>query len=124
MKFPQRLAYYMFGVLIGGMFLMLVFKNKRAEFCYLPNCRVLKALRTKGMDVSPKATAKLAEKWVTIDDVKNCTTNGDVDFDRSNTRYKGGKVYFVKGETVKGEPIEVEMVNFENKVLLKDIKKL
>lgn len=76
------------------------------------------------MVISPEAKQKLAEKWVTIDDIKNCTTHGDVDFDRSNTSFKGGKLYVVEGQNTKGEPIEVEMVNFETQVLLKDIKKM
>jgi hypothetical protein len=113
----------MFGVLLGGMFLVFMFNNKKTEFCYLPNCRVLKQLRTKAMQISPEAKQKLAENWVTIEDVKNCTTYGDVDFDKSNTSYKGGKLYVVEGQNIKGEPIVVEMVNFETTVLLKDIKK-
>jgi hypothetical protein len=123
MKFTHRLAYYLFGALIGCMFLVFFLKNKKAEFCYMPNCRVLKTLRSKGMEISPEAKTKLAEKWVTIEDIKNCTTDGNVNFSDSNKPYKGGKLYVVEGETVKGEPIVVEMVNYDNKVLLKDIKK-
>lgn len=89
----------------------------------MPNCRVLKTLRSKGMEIAPEAKAKLAEKWVTIDDIKNCTTDGNVNFGESNKPYKGGKLYVVEGETIKGEPIVVEMVNYDNKVLLKDVKK-
>jgi len=123
MKFSHRLAYYLFGVLIGGMFLIFFLKNKKADFCYLPNCRVLKTLRSKGMEISPEATKKLNEKWVTMEDIKNCTTYGDVDFSKSNTSYKGGKLYVIEGKNLKDEDIVVEMVNFDNKVLLKDIKK-
>ena len=123
MKFSHRLAYYLFGVLLGSMFLVFMFNNKKTEFCYMPNCRVLKQLRTKAMVISPEAKQKLAENWVTIEDVKNCTTYGDVNFDKSNSPYKGGKLYIVEGKNTKGEPIVIEMVNFDNQVLLKDIKK-
>ena len=124
MKFKYRLAYFLFGTLIGVMFLMFFMDNKKAEFCYLPNCRVLKNIRSKGMVISPEAQKKLDEKWVTMDDVKACTQDGDVIFSRSKEKYKGGTTYIVEGENTKGEPIEIEFVNYENKVLLKDVKKI
>ena len=123
MKFKHRLAYFLFGGLIGVMFLFFFLGKKDAEFCYMPNCRVLKNLRTKAMVISPEAKAKLNEKWVTMDDIKKCTEYGDVDFSRSNKPHEGGKLYVIEGRNLNNEPIEVEMINFEDKVLLKDIKK-
>lgn len=75
------------------------------------------------MVISNEAQKKLDEKWVTIDDIKKCTEYGDVDFSRSNKKYKGGKIYIIEGKNTNNEPIEVEMVNYDNRVLLKDIKK-
>lgn len=124
MKFTHRLGYYLIGLLLGGMFLFFIFKNKKTDFCYMPNCRVLKSIRSKGLVVSPEAQKKLDEKWVTMEDIKACTENGDVDFSRSKKPYKGGNIYIIEGKNTNNEPIEVEMVNFENKALLKDIKKL
>lgn len=124
MKFAHRLGYYLIGLLIGSMILFFVFKNKRTEFCYMPNCRVLKNIRSKALVISPEAQQKLDEKWITMDDIKQCTENGDVDFSRSKESFKGGTIYIIEGKNIKNEPIEVEMVNFENKALLKDVKKL
>ncbi len=124
MKFKYRLAYFLFGALIGVMFLMFFLNNKKTEFCYLPNCRVLKNIRSKGMTISPEAQKKLNKKWITMDDIKACTEDGDVIFSRSKEKYKGGTTYIVEGESTKGEPIEVEFVNYDNKVLLKDVKKI
>lgn len=100
---------------------MFFLKNKRTEFCYLPNCRVLKNLRSKPLLISAEAEKKLAEKWVTMEDIKHCTENGDVDFSKSNTSYKGGKLYTIEGKNAKGEPIVIEMVNFDERALLKDV---
>ncbi|AXG74552.1 DUF4258 domain-containing protein [Flavobacterium arcticum] len=124
MKFKYRLAYYLFGAVIGVMFLIFFLDNKKAEFCYLPNCRVLKNIRSKGMTISPEAQKKLNERWVTIDDVKACTENGDVIFSKSKDKYKGGTIYIIEGKSTKNELIEVEVVNYDNKVLLKDINKI
>lgn len=123
MKFTHRLAYYLLGVLIGGMFLLFFFKNKRTEFCYLPNCRVLKNIRSKPVVESEEVKKKFAEKTFNYDDIKRCTENGNVDFSKSNTMYKGGKLYIIEGKSTKDEDIVVEMVNYDDKVLLKDIKK-
>jgi hypothetical protein len=124
MKFTHRLAYYMLGVLIGGMFLLFIFKNKRTEFCYMPNCRVLKSIREKGIIVSKEAQKTLDEKWVTMSDVENSLENGDVDFGKSNKpNAGGGKIYVIEAVTAKNEPIIVEIVNHSDRAILKDIKK-
>lgn len=123
MKFPQRLAYYLFGFLIGAMFLFFFFGEKKTRFCYLPNCRVLQDLRSKPLLYSDEAEARFAENWVTIDDVRNCLTYGKVDFSQSNKEFKNGKLYVIKGKNTANEPITVEMINFGERVMLQDIKK-
>lgn len=124
MKFIHRLGYYLFGFLIGGLFLLFVFKNKRTEFCYMPNCRVLKDIRTKGVVVSKEAKAKLKEKWVTMDDIQDILKNGDVDFSKSNKiNPGGGKIYIIEGRTLKNEPVVIEIINKSERAILKDVKK-
>ncbi len=123
MKFKHRLAYYLLGVLIGGMFLFFIFQNKRTEFCYLPNCRVLKSIRSKPVVYSEEVKKKFAEKTFNYDDVKRCTEDGSVDFSKSNKEYKGGKLYIIEGKSTKDENVVVEVVNYDDKVLLRDIKK-
>ena len=74
MKFQFRLAYYIFGLFLGGVFVMWFLKAKATdrgvEFCYLPNCRVLKDLRSKSLAIDSLAQHSLDEKWVTIDDIR------------------------------------------------------
>lgn len=124
MKFVHRLGYYLVGLLVGILFLFFFFKNKRTEFCYMPNCRVLKNIRSKPLTFSKEVKAKFDAKTYVLDDVKHSTENGNVDFSKSNKAYKGGgKIYVIEGQSVKGEDIVVEVVNFDEKVLLLDIKK-
>lgn len=123
MNFVHRLGYYLVGFLVGVMFLVFMFKSKKTEFCYLPNCRVLKDLRAKPMVYSEIAEKKLAEKWVTIEDIKVSTEDGDVDFSKSNKPLEGGKLYVVEGKNAKDENIIVELINYPDKVVLKDILK-
>jgi hypothetical protein len=127
MKFQFRLAYYLFGLFLGGVFIIWFLKAKASdrgvEFCYLPNCRVLKDLRSKSLDIDTLAKKSLAEKWVTMEDVKQSLRHGDVDFDKSNLAYKKGKIYIIEGKTASNEEITITMINYTNKVLLEKIEK-
>ena len=127
MKFSVRLAYYLGGLLLGTVFVV-YFLQAKAEardvsFCYFPNCRVLKDLRSKSLEVTPKADSIFQQKWVNLDDVKKTLDYGDVDFSISNKPFEGGKIYFIEGKNIKGERITVTMVNYEKKVVLTNIKK-
>ncbi len=126
MKFTHRLAYYLFGFFIGGLFLKFVLDytgGKGMDFTYLPNARVLKNIRNKPFDYSDIATQKLSEKWITVADIKNILTEGDVDFSLSKKPMQGGKLYVVNGETLNHVPVTLEIINREEKAILKDIIK-
>lgn len=127
MKFQFRLAYYLFGLLLGGIFVMWFLKSKATdrgvEFCYFPNCRVLKDLRSKSLEIDSLAQQSFKEKWVTLEDIKQSLTYGDVDFEKSNEPYRKGKIYIIEGKTSKNEDITITMVNYTTKVLLEKIEK-
>jgi hypothetical protein len=127
MKFYQRLAFYLIGLLIGVVFIV-YFLGAKAEsrgvsFCYLPNCRVLKDIRSKPFHYSEAASKVLAESWIDSIDVKNTLTYGDVDFSKSNIKEGAGKLYIIEGKTMQQVPITLEVVNYSEKVVLKDIRK-
>ena len=127
MKFQFRLAYYLFGLLLGAVFVMWYLKSKATdrgvEFCYFPNCRVLKDLRSKSLEIDSLAKISLKEKWVTMEDIKKSLTYGDVDFEKSNEPYRKGKIYIIEGKTSNNEDITITMINYEHKVLLEKIEK-
>jgi len=124
MQFRYRLAYYLFGFMIGGFLMYYIFNAKGAEFCYLPNCRVLKNIRSKGLTISKEAQQILKQDWVSQTDIDNTLHYGDVDFDRSKKpRPGGGKLYIIEGKTIDNQPIDVEVVNYEDKAVLIDVKK-
>jgi hypothetical protein len=127
MKFQFRLAYYLFGLLLGAVFVMWYLKSKATdrgvEFCYFPNCRVLKDLRSKSLEIDSLAKISLKEKWVTMEDIKKSLTYGDVDFEKSNEPYRKGKIYIIEGKTSNNEDITITMINYEHKVLIEKIEK-
>lgn len=127
MKFKFRLAYYLFGLLLGTFFVVYFLgakaESRGVEFCYLPNCRVLQDLRKKPLDVSTEADAQLHEGWVNMDDIKKTLRYGDVDFSKSNQPYKKGKIYIIEGKNTQGEDITVTMINYSNKAVLEKVEK-
>ncbi|RVT72811.1 DUF4258 domain-containing protein [Flavobacterium sufflavum] len=124
MKFVQRFAYYLIGLVIGCFFVALVFSGKDTRCNYFPNARVLNDIRNKPFEYSAKASQALAEKWVDTSDVRKTLEFGDVDFDKSDTDFgKKAKLYVIEGKTAKNIEIILTVKNEENKATLENIIK-
>lgn len=124
MKFVQRFAYYLVGLVIGCFFVALVFSGKDTRCNYFPNARVLNDLRNKPFHYSKNANKVLGESWVTIADIKNTLEFGDVNFDKSDTEFgKKTKIYIIEGKTLKGQEIILKVKNEEGKATLEEIIK-
>ena len=123
MKFTYRFAYYLIGLLMGLFVVAAIFSGKDTRCNYFPNARVLNDLRNKPFVYSDKASQILNEKWVVTADIKNTLKFGDVDFDKSNLPLEKGKLYTIYGKTAKNQEITVEVINYSNKAVLRDIIK-
>ncbi len=121
MKFYQRFAYYLVGFVIGMFFVAMVWSGKDTRCNYFPNARVLNDLRNKPFHYDTEASRRLSEDWIDTIDVKNTLQYGDVDFDKSNIPDEGGKRYIIDGKTTKDIEITLEVINYENKAVLKNI---
>ncbi len=124
MKFKFRLLYYSVGLCMGLVFVFFILNGKNATCSYFPNARVLKNITSKPFYYSDEASAVLKESWIDSIDVKNTLIYGDVDFDKSNIKFGNGKIYVVEGKTTKNVPLLLEVVNYEEKALLKSITKI
>ena len=111
MAFLKRLGWYLVGLSIGIVFLAFFFKKKSeetgTEFCYLPNCRVLKDIRTKTFAVIGKENDTMSFTMLDAN-LQLLLKEGVVDFDRSDTKAKPCKVYVIEhndiGITIKNCP--------------------
>lgn len=121
MKFYQRFAYYLVGLIIGCFFVAMVLSGKDTRCNYFPNARVLNDLRNKPFQYSIEASRKLSEDWIDTIDIKNTLTYGDIDFDKSNKSYQKGKLYIIQGQTIKKDTITLRVINYANKAVLDDI---
>ncbi len=98
MAFIKRLGFYLIGLAIGLIFLAFFLNRKRAEFCYMPNCRVLKELRSKPLNYSESITEMIKNQEIDSTDVLQFLTDGDVDFRASDTKAKPCKIYMIESE--------------------------
>ena len=106
---------------MGMFFVAMVFSGKDTRCNYFPNARVLNDMRNKPFSFSEKAQQILAQKWVDTSDIKNSLTYGDIDFDKSNIPFEKGKLYIIEGKTKNNQPIILEVINYTDKAILKDI---
>lgn len=124
MDFLKRLGFYMIGLAIGIVFLAFFLKKKSSEtgteFCYFPNCRTLKDIRSKPLSYSEEIKTMIETKKLDSLDINSLLTGGDVDFRRSDTKSAGCKTYFIEGE-VKGEAVILKVKNCRNKALAEQI---
>ena len=123
MKLYQRVAYYLIGLVIGSFFVAAVLSGKDTRCNYFPNARVLNDIRNKPFQYDIEASRRLSEDWVDTVDIKNTLTYGDVDFDKSNLKEEGGKLYIIYGKTKKGKDITLEVINYPEKAILRNIIK-
>ena len=124
MPFIKRLGFYLFGVSIGVLFLMFFFKKKTEDtgvyFCYFPNCRTLKDIRSKPMQYSDAVSAQLINKQFDTLDIVGLLTNGDVDFGRSETESAPCKTYIIEG-MIQDKEMVATVRNCAKKAILQSI---
>lgn len=124
MAFIKRLGFYLFGMSIGLVFLAMFLKKKSAEtgvyFCYLPNCRTLKDIRSKPFYYSDEVKELMANKQVDTAAIRYLLTEGDVDFGSSDTKSPICKTYIIEGEYVEKE-MTLQVKNCPDKAIVETI---
>jgi hypothetical protein len=124
MDFLKRLGFFLVGLSIGIVFLTMFFKKKSDEtgvyFCYLPNCRTLKDIRSKPMHYSNEVRLKMTDYQLDSLDIKYILTEGDVDFSKSDTKSVPCKTYIVESE-LKEKDWTFTVKNCSNKATIEKI---
>ncbi len=117
--FIKRLGYFMVGLSIGIVFLTFFLKKKSDQtgvsFCYLPNCRVLKDLRSKPIHYADAVSELLANKALDTLAITRVLTEGDINFSDSDTKSEPCKTYVIDGE-IDEKAILMEVQNCPKKV--------
>ncbi|MDX1768495.1 hypothetical protein [Arenibacter troitsensis] len=124
MAFLKRLGFFLFGLSIGLVFLTIFLKKKSqetgTEFCYFPNCRTLKDIRTKQISYSDAIVQLIQQKDLDSTDINGFLYNGDVDFGKSETKTKPCKTYFIEG-MVKDKAAILKVKNCSQKAIIESV---
>lgn len=125
MPFLKRLGYFLAGLSIGLIILAFLLKKKTtetgSEFCYFPNCRVLKDLRSKPLTFSESVEEQLSSSVLDSIDIQYFLKEGSVDFSKSDTKSKPCKVYFIDG-ILNGKEASLLIKNCENGTIAESIQ--
>ena len=115
----------MIGLSIGIVFLTVFFKKKTeqtgTEFCYFPNCRTLKDIRSKELTYSEAINTLLEEKKLDSMDIANFLKNGDVDFKNSDTKSVPCRTYLIEAP-INNKKAVLRVSNCPKKSILEDVR--
>ncbi|RDY61642.1 DUF4258 domain-containing protein [Flagellimonas nanhaiensis] len=121
MAFLRRLGWYLVGLSIGVVFLVFFLKKKSGEngieFCYFPNCRVLKDMRSKPLQFGEELSLSFRDTVL----VKSFFTDGDIDFGSSDTKSTPCKTYSI-ANSVDGKNLLMTAKNCEDVVVIELIE--
>lgn len=124
MAFLKRLGFYLIGLSIGIVFLTIFLKKKSEAtgvfFCYLPNCRTLKDIRSKPLSYSAEINQLILNKELDSTVINSFLFDGDVDFGASDTKSKPCKTYRIEGEINQREAV-LTVKNCASKALVESI---
>ena len=123
-SFFKRLGFYLVGLSIGIVFLAFFFKKKTEEtgvsFCYFPNCRTLKDMRSKPIEYSNRISEMLTNKELDTLELQAFFIDGEVNFSSSDTKAIPCKKYLVEHE-LGGVLVTMFVDNCANKVVITDL---
>jgi len=125
MAFLKRLGFYLIGLSIGLVFLFFFLKKKSDEtgvsFCYLPNCRVLKELRSKPITYSKEIEQLVADQTLDSLSIAYFMNEGDVNFKKSDTKNTTCNTYSIEG-IVKEKLMALIVKNCDSTTLIDKIE--
>jgi len=124
MAFIKRLGFYLFGLSIGLVFLTIFFKNKSeqtgVEFCYFPNCRTLKDIRSKTLSFSEEVDMLMKNNAIDSTAIAFFLNEGTIDFGSSKTKTNPCKTYVIEAE-IDGQTSIMQLKNCEEKAIVERI---
>ncbi len=100
MPFLKRLGFFLVGLSVGLVFLAIFLRKKAdqtgTEFCYLPNCRVLKELRSKPLAYSDDIQSMLQKGQLDSLGIARFLKEGNIDFGQSDPQATPCKIYLIE----------------------------
>lgn len=125
MPFLKRLGFYLFGLAIGLIFLAVFLRKKSdetgVEFCYFPNCRTLKDMRSKPIYYSDRLSEMIENQELDTLEVKQFFIDGEVNFKSSDTKTKPCKKYLIEN-WMGGVRTTMTVKNCEDRIIVETLE--
>lgn len=108
MPFSRRLALFIFGILLGSLFVYGTLIRGRTFPAWLPSDRVLESMREHPIQISAKLRCELECLGLVNQDVASVLADEDADvlFDESDIRGKEKPEYIIEGKTLAGKKMK------------------
>ncbi|RRO25606.1 DUF4258 domain-containing protein [Flavobacteriaceae bacterium 14752] len=123
MSLKKRILYFAVGLLIGIVFVKIIFDKKDVSFDYLPEDRVLKTLKTKQRIFDDKALLFFQQQKIDTSFIETFLTNGNVDFGKSEQRKKPCNFYYIESK-YQGNKLAVNIKNCDTLVTIQKAFKI
>lgn len=127
MPFLKRLGFYLAGLSIGLIFLAFFLKKKSdetgVEFCYFPNCRVLKDLRSKPHLYSSNLSERIQNSALDTTGISRVFIEGEINFKKSDPRREPCGFYLLEG-SLNDREVEISLTSCEDQVTVEAINLL
>lgn len=124
MAFLKRLGFYLIGLAIGLVFLTIFLKKKSeetgVEFCYFPNCRTLKDIRSKPLSYSDEVQKLIDHQQLDSLSIADFLREGEVDFKNSDTESTPCRTYVIDG-VIKNEPSRMTVRNCPDSAIIEHV---
>lgn len=110
MPFSRRLTLFIFGILLGSLFVYGTLVRGRTFPAWLPSDRVLEAMREHPIQIAAQLRCELECLGLDNQDVVSVLAdeNADVLFDESDIRGKEKPEYIIEGKTLSGKTMKIK----------------
>lgn len=108
MPFSRRIALFIFGTLLGGVFVWAVLMRGRNFPDWTPEGRILEQLRAQPIKIASKANCQLKCAGLKTDDVVSVLQSAEVLFSESAIRNKDIPEYTLEGESVSRQKLKMK----------------
>ncbi len=110
MPFARRLALFIFGILLGSVFVYAILIRGRSFPAWLPSDRVMEALRENPIQISARLRCELECLKLENQDVASILADEEADvlFEESDIRGKEKPEYVIEGKVRSGKKMKMK----------------
>lgn len=123
MSTRKRIVFFAIGLIIGIIFVQIIFDKKEVSFDYLPNDRVLKTLRTKQRQFDQKALNFFTKEGIDTSKIEYFLKDSEVNFEESRQREKPCNFYQIESDYKKSR-LGFKIKNCDTLVTIQDAFKI